>query len=396
MADQQAIAYLYTSPGTTNRRITVLDFKLEMCPFAHSIAKIVIQGTDDTTAQWDTGAPIIVRYGRQPNAMTNFYGYMLFPEPNWKQTLKNQQANRRMTIWAIGTSWPFKDGLSQPFLNMTAPQIAQAIAGTHFLSVNAPTSSSDYVWPMKTAINGQSEWEFLVELAKASGRTCHVNGTQLDFYDPSTTLVQPDPVVPTFYEKDSGKGMTVLDFTPDNNEVSADPGRRKRTRIFQSLDRNGNPIFLTDDGTNVSHRFGSRYRAPLFTEYVSSIVAHSPQDAKALLPALTTDNRFYIRAQAILSGNVQVTQETPIVIEGVGIRDSGLWQVISVTHHVGWQWYSMECELGRDSDFDNGIRPLNPPGVARTFMTSYGSVPITTPPTILNNNVWRAAFSVPV
>lgn len=393
MADPTVAAFLYTNPGKSNTKLVIKELKVEMHPYAHNLAKITMQNSDDTKiSQWDTGTPVLISYGRRPTGMTNFYGYMLTPQPTFSQTLRASPQNRLMTIWAMGTSYPMLNGLSQSFSNKTAAQMVKSVAGAHYLDIYAPVSAADYVWPMKNALNGESQWQFLTELAKASGRTCHMIGTQLAFYDSATLLTSPAPTVPTFYEKDSGKGMTVLGFTADNSELSVATGRQKRTRVLQSITSSGTPVSLTHNDAKDPHYYGARYRTPLFTEYVSGLVAHTQNAATTLLPARTLENRFYLRAEATLAGNVRVTQQSPIVIEGLGVRDSGLWQVLSVTHHVKWQYYALECELGRDSDFDNGVRPSNRPGIDRAYLASTAVASAAVPPTILSNGQWRAAY----
>jgi hypothetical protein len=393
MADSAVDVTMYTNAGRAPVSRTVREFRLEQHPFAHDIAKIEVQGSDDTSIdEWDTGTPLTVVYGRRPNKRTTFYGYMLGPQPTWRQTERNTMRNRRMTIWAVGASWPLKQGLSTSFHNKTAAQMAASVLSPYFLNLQTVTSPQDYVWPMRNAVNGRSAWEFLVDLAKDSGKTCRMNGTTLNFYDPTTALLQPSAVVPAFYEKDGGKGMTVLDFTPDNSEVSYAMGAEKRTRVFQSLDSKGNSVYLSDDGTEDNHYFGNRYRTPLFTEYVEGLVAHSPSSAAALLPPRTTANRFYIRARATLAGDIRVMPDTPILLDGLGTRDSGLWQVLNVTHHLKWHYYALEVELGRDSDGDTGVRPSNVDGIDRSFLSPIGNVPLVTPPTVIANGFWRAAY----
>lgn len=392
MADSNAFAYLYANPARRSDRLIVRDLKVYMAPFRHDMAKIVVQGpTDEDWTRWDTGVPLRVQYGRTPSAISNFFGYVLGVDRHWEQTNKLAISDRTMEILAVGASWPFKEGLATAFSGMSSSQIATQIASQNYFDIDAP--ATDFVWPTKN-VSGSSIWEFLCELAKSSGLTCAMNGTQLRFYDPMTILRRNNSVVPVFYEKDSALGQTVLEMQTDVTELSASEGRRKRLRVVQGTDiRTGTDIYVRDDGTHQGTYLARRYRPTLFTEFVSDMVTIDQSSASALLPARTTENRFYIRARAKLAGDVRVVQESPIVIEGLGTRDSGLWQAIEVVHHVHKNWYALDCELGRDSDYDNGVRPGLPAGVARARLDPYETIVFNSPPTALINGRWRAAWT---
>lgn len=392
MADSGAFAYLYVNPAQRSDRLFIRDFKLYQRPFAHDMVEMTVQGpTDEDYTSWDTGVPLWVKYGRSPSSIGNFYGYVLSVSRHWDETLKLSVPNRTMDILAVGASWPLKEPISAVFTNVSSAGIATQVATTNYLDVDAPATS--YIWPAKN-VSGATTWEFLCDLARTSGLTCAMNGTQLRFYDPTTILKRNNSVVPVFYEKDSGVGSTVLEMTTDVTEVSSTEGRRKRNRIFQGTDiRSGNPIFSSDDGSNQGNFLGGRYLSPLFEEFVTDMVLHDQATANALLPPRTTENRYYIRGRARLSGNAAVVQESPIVLEGLGQRDSGIWQVLTVTHHIKKNWYSLECELGRDSDFDNGIRPGLPANVARARLDPYETIVFNNPPTTLINGRWRASWT---
>lgn len=389
-SDFTAFSYMTVNPAVRSDRLIVSELKVHMKPFAHDVAEVWVQSVDDIDpTRWTTGVPVSILYGRTIGLTDTFYGYILSVERNWGQVDRTPPVGRIMRITAIGASYPMKADLTTIYQGMTSAQIGRALALSHYLDFDIP--DSPWVWPSK-ASSGISEWSFLSELAKASGLILYCHGTQVRMYDPLLPVQRRNAVVPYFYEKDSGKGQTVVEFRTDVTEVSSTEGRRKRVRVVQGLDvATGQPIYATDSGPEPA--LGQRGLPPAFTETVTDLVATSQKAANALLSARGLENRFYIRARAVLSGDPRVTQHSPVVIEGLGSRDSGVWQVLEATHHVKKRWYSTDVVLGRDSDYDNGARPGLPDGVARAQQDPYGATVYTGPPTVLANNAWRAAWS---
>jgi hypothetical protein len=394
VADSTAFSKIWVNPAARPDPLTPNDFKLHMRPYEHDILEAEIRGVTDVDAlRWSVGTPIQARYGRNPNTWDQFYGYLASTSRNWSQTNRIATSLRVMKIVAIGASWPLKQGLQAIYPSITAAQLATTIATENYFDIDAP--ATPYLW--ETLVSpGSSTWQFLCDVAQQSGLTCHMHGTQLRFYDPMTVISQGDAVVPRFVEKDASGGTTatVLSMCTDSSEMESVEGRRRRNRVFSSVDAYNDGVFLTsDDGSSLGIGLGARRVAPIFTEYISDIVAHTQVDAEALLPAITTANRFWNRATAELSGDVRVTQATPIVLEGLGSRDSGLWQVLDVTHHVKYQWYSLKCSLGRDSDYDNGVRPGLASGLARAHLDPSATQVLSNPGTILVNGRWRSTYT---
>jgi phage protein D len=395
-SDSRAFAYAYINPAVRSDRLRCIDMEHTMKPFDHDLLRFKVQGVDDTDqTRWTTGVPVRIQYGRWPLGVTNFFGYIGGVNRTWDQSVRTGPSGRVMEVWCIGASYPLKAPITTIFTGMTSSQIASSVASASGLDIDIPPTA--YTWPQKSA-PGLTQWKFLSELALASGCTLYVNRTQMRFYDPSTILQRNNLVVPIFYEKDAalsqaGGAATVVSLHTDVTELSAVEGRRKRNRVVQGIDAvTGAPIFTTSAAQAVPS-MASRTLAPIFAEAVTDLVTRSQADAVALLPARTAANRFHIRGKAILSGDVRVTQESPIVIEGLGTRDSGVWQVIEACHIVRKNWYSTECVLGRDSDYDNGVRPGLPPGVAATRLTTTAASGAGEPPSVLLSGQWRAAYT---
>lgn len=388
-ADFNAFAYLSVNPMVRSDRLALSEFKLYMKAFSHDVAEMWVQSVDDSDpVRWTTGVPLSVYYGRAPNQVDHFYGYVLDVQRNWGQTIRTPPMGRMLRVTAIGASYPMKEDLTTLFHGMTSAQIATALAWAHYLDTDIP--DTDWVWPTKSS-SGRSEWSFLVELAKVSGLIMYCHGTQVRMYDPLAPLQRKNMVVPRFYEKDSGQAQTVLSFDTHLTEVSSEEGRRKRSRVVRGIDRiTGQPIYATDPGP--APTLGQRNLAPAFTETVTDLVTVDQRAANALLSARGVENLFHHRAKARLSGDPRVTQQSPVVIEGLGQRDSGVWQVLEAVHHVRKRWYATDVVLGRDADFDTGQRPGLPDGVVRNRLDPYASALAPPPPTVLVNGQWRAAW----
>lgn len=394
--DTRAFAFAYVNPAVRSDHLACVEMEHTMAPFDHDMMRFKIVGVDDTDqTRWTTGVPVRVQYGRYPLGVTNFFGYIGGVNRLWTQTSKTNLSSRIMEVWAVGASWPLKTPLSTVFTSVTSAQIATTVASAYGLDVDIPATS--YLWPQKSA-PGRTAFEFLADLARDSGCIFYVNQTQMRFYDPVTVLLRNNSVVPVFYEKDtalsqSGGQATVLDFESDVTELSNVEGRRKRNRVVQGLDAvTGAPIYAASSAQSTP-LLASRSLPPIFGETVTDMVTASQADANSLLPARTVANRFFARARARFSGDARITQESPVVVEGLGIRDSGIWQVISAVHTVRKNWYSTDCVLGRDSDYDNGVRPGLSAGVARASLDSTESSATGSPATVLQNGQWRATYT---
>jgi hypothetical protein len=88
-----------------------------------------------------------------------------------------------------------------------------------------------------------------------------------------------------------------------------------------------------------------------------------------------------------------VKQGMPIILNGIDSNNDGIWWVHEVTHKISTVGYSMDVVLGRDSKGDNGMRPVQTPGVAFSPRNPLSYAVGNPPPTKLVNNRWRAAFS---
>jgi hypothetical protein len=273
---------------------------------------------------------------------------------------------------------PLRNGFTGSFTNQTGAAIATSVANQYRYSIDAPMTG--FVWPSKNAA-GTSAWSFLCDLAKQDGRICAMNGTQLRFYAPLTLLNRTTTQIPVFYDIDSGLGKTILEMRTDDTEMSAMPGQRKLSRQLAGLDGTTGAA-LAATSTGPANILAARSIAPILTELPADIVTRSQATAEARLAGLVEENRFHMRAKASLAGDVRVVQESPVVLEGLGARDSGLWQVVKVTHRMRWQYYALDCELGRDSDYDPGVRPLAAPVTMPT---------VTPPASVLINGLWQAA-----
>jgi hypothetical protein len=112
----------------------------------------------------------------------------------------------------------------------------------------------------------------------------------------------------------------------------------------------------------------------------------------AALMGLAQQNRFHYMAEANLSGDPAVTQGMPIVITGISAKDDGVWWVHEVRHKISSPGYSMDVKLGRDSSFDNNVRPTLVTTTGFTQVNPFAVSLSQIPPTILVGQLWRAKY----
>jgi len=395
VADVAAFAHAYISPGVRNVRLDITEMHLYMKPYYHDHVVLVIQGVDDIDSSlWTTGVPFSINYGRKPSQVGTFYGYVTSVSRNWSQIQRVPIAQRSMVVEGLGASYVMKEDLATVYTGMTTAQIATSLARSRLFDTDIPPT--EYVWAMKAA-SGTTEWSFLVNLARASGLTMYCRGTQLRMYPPLTVLTRNATVIPTFYSEDASLTASILSFESHVTELSASEGRRKRTRIVRGINpQTLQPIYAVDSGNSAGAQLGLIAPPPAFSESVIDLVVYDQASADALLPPLGIENQFYIRADAEVAGTASITQSSPVIMEGLGVRDSGLWQALEVTQVYKKHWFSTKLLLGRDSDYDNGKRPGLAANVARPRMDPNATLTLNSPPTALVNGEWRAAWAPPI
>jgi hypothetical protein len=402
-------AFIYAYPnGDMTDRWRVRELSLTRGVLQHEFAVFdVLSATGDDWVRWDPYTPVQIDFGDSASNRGSFYGYLWKPDSEINQLIREPLEQRAMRFYALGSSYPMKQGLTQVFCNQTASNVAQAVASAFKFGTNiTPTS---YVWD-QLAASGESYFSFMADVAHHQGRAFFVMGTTLYFLGFMDLAQQMGSQVPVYYAKDSKypnpnvqNVPSVIHFQSDPAEMSEDPGRLKASWTVSGVNLStGQAFSATDDGSTsfgtlvAGGKYGGadsgRFIPAEYSRFAAlqngeqpAIIADTQGDASLLIQTRSALNRFPIRAKAELFGNANMIPLQLISLYGLGNRHSGRWLVRSLTHHVVWKnWFSTEVEIMRDSDFDT-----TPSGVEPSM------VKVPTPiPTVLVGGAWRAQYGV--
>lgn len=369
----------------------VLEFSLLQREYHHDFAIIEVQGEQDNQREYRTGAPVQLTWGRSPQGTDDFYGYIdhVVPKLDRKERATNM---RSIMVYCLGASWPLKNPVQSVYVGLTTSDAIRDVAAKNFFTTDV--TDNQIIWPSLSAA-GVSQWDFLVDMAKRSGRTLYCNKTEVRCYDALTTLKRSDRPVPTFYFYDKHPELnTVIDFKVRSGEAGVEDGRQRRIRYAQGIDdHTGLAVFARDDASQLTvDQLSLDSPDPWFDKFETDFVVPSNLLAMQRLDAEARRNRFYIKAHAQVVGDTRVTQGGVVILEGLANKHSGAWYVHAVKHTITKARYVMDLELGRDSEYDDGLRPGPPANVVRPRFDPFGIEVTRTPPTILVNGTWRSSW----
>jgi hypothetical protein len=228
------------------------------------------------------------------------------------------------------------------------------------------------------------------------GYSLACNKTTLRFISVDAGVKAYGPSMPVFKTRNTATSVAaqgISSFHAVTGESFTTPGATSAVRSVSGLDINtGQIVGAVNDGDNTTI-LGQTSVYPFFFQQISDQVVNSQGSAQNLLVGMSEYNRFNYKATATLTGMTVVKQGMPIILNGIDSNNDGIWWVHEVTHKISTVGYSMDVVLGRDSKGDNGMRPVQTPGVAFSPRNPLSYAVGNPPPTKLVNNRWRAAFS---
>jgi hypothetical protein len=314
---------------------SVIGVRIRMADYVHDVALIDLRG--QVGGQWLTGAPVQFIWGSATQA-GQFVGYLdhVVTQPDGIQVV------------CVGASYLMKEPHQQIWTDVTVDQIALELADRYHFDADITPHPRVFA---QIAQSGESDWQFLVRLAKSVGYSCYVHQTQLRFHPRSRDFVAL---------QDEALVFTPTDFAPViGDSMATEAGVARTARQMSALNAEGEIIGAVDS-TGPATLAGSYAMTPMFGEVVQDIV-DSSADAVATLDAQRELNRWYLTATANVRGNVRVRQDLPVYLAGLQAGQTGYWVVLEAEHQLAPQAkrYQLKLTLGRDG---RGLSPDMPRG----------------------------------
>lgn len=274
----------------------------------------------NTLKIWPDNAPVKIVWGRRPNNIQTWYGYV-----NHHNVSGNSDSGSKaiqVTYVCIGSSKPMNTDKNRTWGNVTPTYIARKIASEY--GFRTVLTSTDWLLPYEVQAN-ESDFCFLNRIADKVGYRFWVSGGTLYFIDPAVILQQNNQQsIPSFrMDKMYTKLDTIREFYM--NEGDNLPGAAIAFRTVYGLDENSGNVFqATADTAN----------SPSISQIKSDRHVASYNEAKNIVQAWESLNQWWISAKAELFGTSALYPGKLIYLDGLQMppHTRGYWIVASSTH----------------------------------------------------------------
>jgi hypothetical protein len=289
----------------------------------HSMA-IVDVTTSAASSAYPELAPVVLDYGRSPNDVVRWYGYVHHSSVLASNSSKTVTAR----YVCIGTSLPLNIQRTRSWKNVSPTSIVRQVGRQNGLrTVISPSSRRLTYW----AQSGQSDFKLLQDLAHEVGFRFWVEGTTLYFLDPRVLLLgQKAQNIPVFSKNqqpgvmDTIRELSILAGTmvPRQNGTTG-------TSSISGLDAKTGRVIKASSASNTG-------AAAFLNSITTARAVDNYADAQALMEARTLASRGWITMQATLYGTAKIAPGTLVAITGRSLSPdrTGRWMVTGTKHII--------------------------------------------------------------
>jgi hypothetical protein len=268
---------------------------------------------------WTEGSPVEIAWGRPPQALQSWYGYLNHAEKATDDDATGQ--NVQLTYVLAGTSKAMLGDTNRSWEGYTISAIAQRIAREYCM--RCVVTTSPWVLPYEVQAN-ESDWSFLNRMASKTGMRVWVSGGTLYCIDPAAVLSGASNfTVPVYLiNKASGWQDSARNFKVVSG--NALPGAYKMNHLMHGIDSAGNAYAIRQDGADPS----------LPDVIQSGWHAASTAQARSLMNAEAALAQYWQVATVEVMGYNLVYPGKVVGFQGNAISDgdSGNWIVAAATH----------------------------------------------------------------
>lgn len=282
-----------------------------------------------------TGVPVHVSWSTD-KAKGNFYGYVHHVSHTTQSTLQ-----RPVTIRAIGSSFPLKEGGNKIWVKKTAPDIVTELAKQ--VKLKPVVTPDTNIFPQQS-LSGHTRWEKIGELANRIGYVHQVVGTELHFHPLDTMVTKMMSTMPvmSFHADSSGPQDAVLSQTLDKfipkigDHFDKELHSRKDKTVTGIDPFTGQTYSVTATPSKVGVKLRTTTKDALFSQTLPTAITGSKRMAETLAKAHATLSKFSMHADGAGQGDPRISPYRTIEVRGTGDTTDGFWVINSVTHFVSW------------------------------------------------------------
>lgn len=321
---QGPVIYSVKVNGTTN-----LDFpasiELEQRWGHHDIMTVKVQATSNHPYRkllraWKDGAPIEILWGRLPDQLNHWYGYV-----NHKEHMSEDEFSAGQSIqqnyYLIGTSKVMNSHRNRAWTNITPSVIAYKIAKEHGFRCVSTKTLEKFDYELQAF---ESDFQFLNRIADKIGFRFWVSGGTLYFIDPSVVIQGKNSrFVPNYLvDRYPGYRDTAMNFHSRQGDNL--PGSAIVARQLWGMDGRGKIFRVLADGAN------DKLPAMMHPEWHVRSIA----EGKARINASQSLSQFWLYASVDVGGFSLLYPGKVLTLSGHGMADQnqGAWMVTAVKH----------------------------------------------------------------
>lgn len=298
-----------------------LDVSLEQTWGMHDMYTVRIEynrGSNMASiVPWADNAPVNITWGRRPNALQTWYGYV-----NHYEQASNADSGThdlQFTYYLIGTSKPMNTETSRVWGNVSPTYIAKQMALKYHL--RAVLTSTSTVLSNEVQAN-MSDFAYMNYIAGKVGYRFWVSGGTLYFIDPAVIVAGTSRQAVPVYRQD--KLVTQQDTIRNFQQLQGDnlPGAVVAQRQMYGIDATSGHLFQSSVGSGNTTK----------TETV--LLAGSYGQANQILAGWQNLSQFWIGATAELFGYSLLYPGKVVYLDGNALPGGniGYWIVVSVKH----------------------------------------------------------------
>ena len=314
------VVYQVTVNGTPVTDI-ILDVRLDQTWGCHDIFAIRIEYNRgypmNSIVPWAVNAPVSIIWGRRPNSLQTWYGYVNHHE--MKSNADSGTHNLQYTYYLTGTSKPMNNETSYVWGNVSPTYIAKRLALKYHL--RSVLTSTTWVLTNETQAN-MSDFAYLNYIASKTGFRFWVSGGTLYFIDPAVVLAGTSGQAVPAYRQD--KSLTQQDTMRDFQMLQGDnlPGSSVAQRQIYGIDQTSGHLFSTSTGNGNLMKVNT------------TRVATSWGEANRLMEAWQGLSQFWVGANAELFGESLIYPGKVVYLSGDALPGGnvGYWLVSSASH----------------------------------------------------------------
>lgn len=302
----------------------ILDVKLDESWGSHDIFTLRIEyqraSNMNTIVPWADNAPVQIVWGRRPDPLNNWYGYV-----NHKKLSSNADSgthNLQYTYYCIGMSKPMNTDVTKVWGNVTPTYIAKTIALKYSLRCVVTSTA----WVLSSEVQAaESDFCFLNRIADKTGYRFWVSNGTLYFINPAVVLIGAgQQVIPTYtQDKLLDQQDTIRNF--DAYQGDNLPGSATTARSIYGIDPTSGQVFQAGTSTP---------GASSIQQVNTARVATSYGEGQRIVDAWQGLSQFWVGASAELFGSTVLYPGKVVLLTGQALPggNAGYWIVGAATH----------------------------------------------------------------